>query len=61
MFIGLIGLALKIDERLVKIEIASESPSISTVGASETYIPQPSAASTMSQPQYGMSMYYFSG
>ena len=41
-----------------KPESADESPSIST---SEFYVPQPSAASLTSQPQYGMLMNYFSG
>jgi hypothetical protein len=35
-----------------KPEIADESPSVSTVATSEFYVPQPSAASPMSQSQY---------
>ena len=42
-----------------KPEIADEPPSVST--ASEFYVPQSSAASPTSQPQYGMPMNYFSG
>jgi len=41
-----------------KPEAADEPPSVST---SEFYVPQPSAASPTSQPQYGMPMNYFSG
>ena len=41
-----------------KPETADEPPSVST---SEFYVPQPSAASPTSQPQYGMPMNYFSG
>ena len=41
-----------------KPETADEPSSIST---SEFYVPQSSAASPMSQPQYGMPMNYFSG
>jgi len=41
-----------------KPESADEPPSVST---SEFYVPQPSAASPTSQPQYGMPMNYFSG
>jgi len=41
-----------------KTETADEPPSVST---SEFYVPQPSAASPTSQPQYGMPMNYFSG
>ena len=41
-----------------KPEIADEPPSVSS---SEFYVPQPSAASPMSRPQYGMPMNYFSG
>ena len=41
-----------------KPETVDEPPSVST---SEFYISQPSAASSMRQPQYGMPMNYFSG
>ena len=41
-----------------KPETADEPSSVST---SEFYVPQPSAASPVSQPQYGMPMNYFSG
>src|SRR6185503_12223004 len=41
-----------------KPETADEPPSVST---SKFYVPQPSAASPMSQPQYGMPINYFSG
>ena len=41
-----------------KPESADEPPSVST---SEFYVPQPSAGSPTSQPQYGMPMNYFSG
>ena len=42
-------------------EIADEPPSISTVATSEFYVPQPSAAFPVNQPQYGVPMNYFSG
>jgi len=41
-----------------KPEIADENPSVFTF---EFYDPQPSAASSTSQPQYGMPMNYFGG
>ena len=41
-----------------KPETVDEPPYVST---SEFYVPKPSAASPMSQPQYGMPMNYFSG
>jgi len=44
-----------------KPEIADEPPSVSTIATSEFYVPQQSAASPMSQPQYGMPMNYFTG
>jgi len=42
-------------------EIADELPSVSTVATSEFYVPQPSAAFPVNQPQYGVPMNYFSG
>ena len=44
-----------------KLEISSESPSVSTIATSKLYTPQPSAASLVSQPQYGMLMHSFNG
>jgi len=44
-----------------KPEIADEPPSVSTIATSEFYVPQQSAASPMSQPQYGMPTNYFNG